>query len=191
MNGPNYFRSAELVDRRRSLLLLVDMQEKLLPLIPVAEKTTRNCRKLLEGAGLFEVPISATEQYKKGLGPTTEPLRSLLGNVPDKLRFSCAEVLEWPAAHGRDDGRTQVVICGIEAHVCVMQTALDLVSQGYQVFVVADAVASRGKLDWEIALRRLSDSGVTLITTESVLFEWCECSSDPQFKALSALVKQN
>lgn len=184
-------RSPELHHRERSLLVVIDMQEKLLPLIPVADRTIANCQKLISAAELFAIPSTATEQYPRGLGPTVASLAVHFPERPEKTRFSSAACLNWGFAHERADGRTQAVLCGIEAHVCVLQTALDLVAHGYQVTVVADAVASRGKLDWKIALRRLSDSGVTLATTESVLFEWCETSSDPLFKRISQLVKEN
>jgi nicotinamidase-related amidase len=170
-----------------SQLLVVDMQERLLPHIPVAERTIANCRKLIRGAQILDVPVSATEQYPKGLGATTPELAELLGEMPEKLRFSCAEVLNLSAL---DEERYQVVVCGIEAHVCVLQTVLDLVAAGLRVYVAADAVASRGKLDWQIALERMRDSGATVTTTESVLFEWCEVAGTEGFRGISALVKE-
>lgn len=189
-NRPVIPRSGELLSRRSSRLLVVDMQEKLLPLIPVAEKLTFNCRRLIEGAGIMQVPVSATEQYPRGLGPTVETLRELLGDLPEKVRFSCAEALNWGGAAEPGNDRFQVVVAGIEAHVCVQQTVLDLLALGYQVYVVADAVASRGKFDWKIALDRMANSGAVLTTTESVLFEWCEAAGSPEFKEISRLVKQ-
>lgn len=187
----SYERSHELIGRGESRLLIVDVQEKLMPAIPVRESLIANCRKLIEAAKLFGVPVSATEQYAKGLGPTVPQLRELLDGVPipDKVCFSAAECLGWGTAAEHPDGRFQIVVAGIEAHVCVLQTVLDLLSSGYQVFVPADALASRAKLDWKIALRRMAASGAILTTTESVMFEWCAAADSPEFKQLSQLVK--
>lgn len=182
-------RSHELLSRQNSRLLIVDVQEKLVPLIPVAERLIRNCRRLIEAARLLDVPVYATEQYPKGLGKTVSELAELLGDVPDKQRFSGCEALDWGSAAAVDDDRDQIVVAGMEAHVCVLQTSLDLVSQGFRVYVPADSVASRNKLDWRIALDRLWASGATVTTTESILFEWCETSAAAPFKQVSQLVK--
>ncbi len=186
-----YERSHELIGRGESQLLVIDVQEKLLPAIPVREQLIANCRKLIEAAKLFGVPVSATEQYPKGLGPTVPELRELVDGlaIPDKVCFSAAECLGWGMAAEQADGRFQIVVAGMEAHVCVLQTVLDLLACGYQVFVAADAVASRDKLDWKFALRRLSASGAIITTTESVMFEWCAAAGSPEFKQLSNLVK--
>lgn len=186
-----YERSRELVSRNNSQLLVIDVQEKLIPAIPVRELLIDNCCKLIQAAKLFDAPVSATEQYAKGLGPTIPQLRKLLGGVtiPDKDRFSAVECLSWRPASVQPNARFQVVIAGLEAHVCVLQTALDLMTIGYQVFIPADAVASRTKLDWNLALRRLSASGAIITSTESVMFEWCEASNSPVFKQLSQVVK--
>lgn len=183
-----FLRSNELLSRHDSRLLIVDVQEKLLPHIPVVEQLIGNCRRLILGAGILDVPVYATEQYSKGLGPTDPKLAELLGEIPDKLRFSCAEVLAWGPAAAQDDDRDKVVVAGIEAHICVQQTVLDLISQGFHVYVPADAVASQRKFDWKIALKRMSDSGAVITTAESVLFEWSEVAGTPEFKQISKLV---
>lgn len=188
---PEYLRSHELLSREASRLLIVDVQEKLLPLIPVAEQMIARCRRLIQAADILQVPVSATEQYPKGLGSTTPELAELLENVPEKLRFSSAEVLDWGMASAQDEGRDQIVVAGIETHVCVLQTVLDLISHGYRVHVPADAVASRGKLDWEIALERMSCSGAVITTSESVLFEWCEVAGTGEFKQISKLITES
>ena len=182
-------RSNELLSRQGARLVVVDVQEKLVPSIPVAEQLVRNCRRLIEGARVLGVPVYATEQYPKGLGGTVPALAELLPERPEKLCFSCAGTLAWGPAAEQADGRDQIVVAGIEAHVCVLQTALDLLAQGYRVHVPADAVASRHKLDWKIALRRMEASGATLTTAESVLFECCEAAGTPEFKEISRLVK--
>ena len=132
----------------------------------------------------------ATEQYPKGLGTTVPALAELLPEPQEKLRFSCGEVLEWGVAAGQPDSRFQVVVAGMEAHVCVLQTVFDLLGEGFQVFVAADAVSSRHEFDWKIALDRMSAGGATIVTTESVLFEWCEASGTPEFRQISQLIKE-
>jgi nicotinamidase-related amidase len=183
-----YVRSNELLSRGNSRLLIVDVQEKLVPLIPVADSLIGNCRRLIEGAQILNVPVFATEQYPKGLGKTVGQLANLLGKIPSKQRFSCGEVLDWGMAAADEEGRDKVVVAGMETHVCVQHTVLDLISCGFRVYVPADAVASRHKLDWKIALDRLSAGGATVTTTESVLFEWCETSANDQFKKISRLI---
>jgi len=181
-------RSNDLLSRENSRLLVVDVQEKLIPLIPVADQMIDNCRRLITGSGILDVPVFATEQYPKGLGATVSPLNELLGDIPEKLRFSCSEALQWGTASQQTDDRFKIVVAGIEAHVCVQQTVLDLIASGFQVYVPADAIASRKKLDWQIALDRMSTSGATITTTESVLFEWCEVAGTPEFKQISKLI---
>lgn len=185
----NYLRSRELLSRDSSLLVVIDVQEKLAPLISETERLLGNCAKLVEAAKLFLVPVFATEQYPQGLGPTIPSLAEHLPERPAKLRFSSAEVLNWPPAAERTDNRFQVVLCGIEAHVCVLQTAFDLLAAGYQVFLAADAVGSRRQFDQKIALDRLAAAGATIVTTESVMFEWCESAEAPEFKQFVAIVK--
>jgi len=187
----SYVRSHELASRTECRLLIVDVQEKLVPMIANYERMLGNCRRLIQGAKILEVPVFATEQYPKGLGHTVGPLKELLGSIPDKHLFSCAEILDWGLASEQPDNRFQVVVAGIEAHVCVLQTALDLLAGGFQVFVPADAVSSRGEFDWKIALDRMSSGGAVITTTESVLFEWCEKSGTPEFKQISQLIKES
>lgn len=185
--GAEYLRSPELLSAATSRLVIVDVQEKFLPTIRDGEGLVANCSKLVRGAGILEVPVSCTEQYPERLGSTVPGLIELLPERCSKLRFSCGEALAWRGESGRD-GRHQIVLAGIEAHVCVLQTALDLVSAGFEVYVAADAVRSRHLPDEELALRRLSDAGVRLVSTEMVLFEWCEVAGTDTFKQISRLV---
>lgn len=182
-------RHHELLSAARSRLLIVDVQEKLLPHIANGKAVVERCERLLEAAGILSVPISATEQYPSGLGPTAEPLKSFFESIPEKLQFSCAESLEWAMPRAERDERDQIVVAGIEAHVCILQTAFDLTAGGFRVYIPVDAVGSRFPEDREIALRRLEAAGVTLITSESVLFEWCEVAGTEQFKLISRLVR--
>jgi nicotinamidase-related amidase len=181
-------RSPELLSSENSRLLIVDVQEKLLPLIPVAERLVHNCRRLLDGAKLLSIPAFGTEQYPQGLGRTTAELATRLGPMPDKVCFSCVPVLNWGVAAELTDDRDQVVVAGMETHVCVLQTVLDLLAGGFRVHVPADAVASRSELDWRVALDRMSSSGATVTTVESVLFEWCQRAGTPEFKQIQKLI---
>jgi nicotinamidase-related amidase len=182
-------RSPELMNRDDTALLVVDVQEKLLPLIPGSPRLVWNIRRLLEGAAALGVRTLATEQYPQGLGPTTAELAKRLENIPAKLAFSCGECGELFAGLA-DQGIWKILVCGIETHVCVSQTVHDLLGEGFRVYVAADAVAARGPLDHEMALRRMDSSGATLTTTEAALFEWCERAGSPEFKKISALVRE-
>jgi nicotinamidase-related amidase len=170
-------------------LLVIDVQEKLMAKIPGAATLVRNIAFLIDGVRLLDVPVSATEQYPKGLGPTVPELAQRLPERPDKVAFSCCAI---PAvAEGfRNKGRSRIVLAGIESHVCVLHTALDLLAAGFGVFLAVDALASRLALDHEIALRRLASAGAILTTVETVLFELTGGSGHPRFKQVSALVQE-
>jgi nicotinamidase-related amidase len=187
-SGTDYIRSPELLSNTNSRLLVIDVQEKLLPLIPVGPRLVHNCRRLLDGAKVLAVPAFGTEQYPKGLGPIAADLASRLGPRSEKVCFSCVPGLEWGNAAESTDDRDQVVVAGMEAHVCVLQTVLDLIACGFRVHVVADAVASRSELDWRFALERMASSGATITTVESVLFEWCRQAGTPEFKEIQKLI---
>ena len=182
-------RAAELASVGASCLVLIDMQEKLLPVISGSERISERCHFLLSSAGLFSVPVFLTEQYPRGLGRTAEVLRAAVPDavVLEKLRFSAAEVLRGVLA--LMPGLRQVVLVGIEAHICVLQTALDLRAAGLQVIVAADATGSRREADAATGLSRMGASGVTLATTESIAFEWCESAEHAGFRQLSGLVR--
>ncbi len=185
-----YSRSPHLLHKTRSTLLVIDLQEKLVPSIRGHQKLIWNTRRLVDGAGILEVPVVATEQYPRGLGPTVAEIGDKLDSIPEKSMFSCREcssIIE----HARDTNRHQMVLTGIETHVCVLQTALDFVAAGLDVFLVTDATGSRFRKDQRIAIQRMQSQGINLITTESVLFEWCEVSGTPEFKKISELVKED
>jgi nicotinamidase-related amidase len=183
-------RSPELMNRDDSALLVVDVQSKLLPLIPGQQRLVWNIRRLIDGARILSVPVAATEQYPQGLGGTAPELAQRLGTIPGKTAFSCGECgeifTEW-----REKGIWKILVCGIETHVCVGQTVHDLLGEGFRVYVAADAVAARGQFDHDIALRRMDSSGATLTTTEAALFEWCGKAGTPEFKQISQLVKES
>jgi nicotinamidase-related amidase len=169
-------------------LLVIDVQEKLLAKIPTADTVVRNAAFLIDAARLLDVPVQATEQYPKGLGPTVPELAQRLPERPDKLAFSCCAVPSVVAALRRG-ARSKVVLAGIETHVCVQQTALDLLALGFQVAIPVDAVGSRYAVDHEYALRRLEKAGAILTTAETVVFEWIGGADHPRFKEVSNLVK--
>jgi nicotinamidase-related amidase len=170
-----------------SALLVIDVQEKLLPAIAGTPRLLLNLAFLLDAARAVGVPILATEQYPKGLGPSHRAIAERLpAERPAKVVFSCGGVPEVIAGLS---GRPTVLLAGIEAHVCVLQTALDLLGRGLRVFVAADAVASRDEYDREIALLRLEHAGAVLTTVEAAAFEWLGTAAAPAFKAISLLVQ--
>jgi nicotinamidase-related amidase len=187
-NSADYVRNPDLLSATNSRLLIVDVQDKLLPPIANGPRLVHNCRRLIDGAKIVSVPVYGTEQYPQGLGPTTAELATRMGPRVEKVIFSCAAVLGWGQAADVTDEREQVVVAGMETHVCVMQTVLDLIAGGFRVYVPVDAVGSRGELDAKVALERMAASGATLTTVESVLFEWCEKAGTPEFKQIQKLI---
>lgn len=170
-------------------VLVVDVQDRLLAAIPGQSTLVWNIRRLIDGAKCLGVPVAATEQYPKGLGRTAEILAERLQEIPAKITFSCAECGEifrvWA-----DSGRQKILVVGIESHVCVQQTVLDLLAEGFSVFVAVDAVASRHSQDHKTAVERMQGEGAVLTTVESALFEWCEVAGTPEFKEISRLVQE-
>jgi nicotinamidase-related amidase len=165
------------------------MQDKLLQLIPDHERVVTKLAALIRGAQLLKIPTWATEQYPKGLGSTIPAIAELIPDRPAKTTFHCCAVPQLlEQLYGRNV--RHLTVAGIETHVCVAQTALELLDLGFAVQVPADAVASRHRIDWEFALRRLEHSGAVITTTEAVLFEWTEKSDRPEFKAISELIKE-
>lgn len=182
-------RSPELMSRSDTALLVVDVQDKLVSLLPDHARLTWNIRRLLDGAKLLGVPAAATEQYPQGLGATTSELAQRLDPIPAKLRFSCGECAGLFAEGGPLDA-FKILVAGIEAHVCVQQTVFDLLASGRRVYLAVDAIGSRHRIDYDIALRRMESAGATLTTTEAALFEWCEVAGTPEFKEISRLVRE-
>jgi nicotinamidase-related amidase len=170
-------------------LLVIDVQEKLVPAIAGAAPMVRNIGFLVDAAGLLGMPVQATEQYPKGLGPTVPELASRLPYRPDKVAFSSCAVGSVVEALHRE-ARPKVVLAGIETHVCVLHTALDLLALDFRVFLPVDAVGARFRLDHDVALRRLEQAGAVLTTTEGCLFEWVGGAGHPHFKAISRLVQE-
>ncbi len=175
-----------LLQREKACLLIVDVQEKLTPHVRQAELLVARCGWLMRLAGELAVPLLVSEQYTRGLGQTVTPLRQWMPGLTDidKVYFSCYRDASF-VKHWKAVNKLQVVIAGIETHVCVLQTALDMQAAGVSVFVVVDAVSSRHALDHDVALTRMAQAGVHLITSEMVFFEWVGQAGTPEFKALS------
>ncbi|MCE9629829.1 MAG: isochorismatase family protein [Planctomycetia bacterium] len=169
-----------------SVLCVIDVQERLLPTLPDADRVIARCGRLAEAARLLGIAAILTEQYRKGLGPTAPALAAVLPPPLDKMAFSCCGSDAF--TRSIPPGIGSIVLCGIETHICVAQTALDLLARGFAVFVAVDAVASRHTIDHDVALRRLESGGAILTTTEAVLFEWCRTAEHPQFQAVRKLV---
>lgn len=183
-----------LIDRHRSQLLLIDIQTKLAPHVAEGDGVVANCTRLARYARHLGVPVTLTEHYPKGLGPTVDPVLAAVGN--EAPRFEKIAFSSWKdgAIRGRidalrGDGRDQVVVAGMEAHVCVGQTSLDLLAAGLEVFLVADAVGSRAAEVRDVAVRRLERAGAHVVTHEMVAFEWLERGDTKEFKDLIEVIK--
>lgn len=176
-----------------SVLLVIDIQERLARAMRPADRdrVLRNGRKLIQAANLLGVPVFVTEQYPKGLGRTEECLRQLLPSSAswwEKTSFSCCRVPGLMAEIDRLD-RRQVVLAGMEAHVCVLQTAIELLQAGQIVFVAEDATCSRDPARQRTAMARLRAAGAIVTCTESVIFEWLGDAAHPRFKEVAALLR--
>lgn len=183
------FRSPHLLNRSSSALLVVDVQEKLLPAIDAGDRVVDRSNLLLDAAEILNIPVFVSEQYPQGLGKTVADLRIAHAKVVEsKTMFSCRECSSILDAlqFGAID---TVLLCGIEAHVCVLQTAFDLMALGLKVHVATDAIGSRSVHDWQTAIRRMEMHGIVGTTAESAVFEWCESAAAAEFKAISRLVR--
>ncbi|MDR0336883.1 MAG: isochorismatase family protein [Planctomycetaceae bacterium] len=187
-----YRRSFSLLSSEDSLLFVVDLQERLLPIIDKGEVVLFNVRRLLELARLLGVPVIVSEQNPQGLGVTVGEVSLLIPEsapIIAKKSFSvCAvsEVRRELAKHSV----SKIILCGVETHICILQSAFDFLVLGKEVILVIDAIGSRFPIDHATAIRRLESSGVTLATTESIMFEWGGTSEHPQFKTISRLARE-
>ena len=183
-------RFNKLLKPEKTALLVIDIQERILPVINNHQRVVDNTIKLIKGFKVLGLPIYFTEQYPKGLGPTTRTILDELGDLKpfDKMFFSCSGAGELFEEFKRKN-LSQIVVCGIEAHVCVQQTVLDLIENGIQVNLAADAVSSRKEIDYQTALERIRHHGVEATTTESILLELSNVCATPQFKEITKLVK--
>ncbi len=180
------FTHLPLLISANSQLVVIDVQERLLPVIQHQTSIAANIRFLMDAAAMMEVPVVVTEQYPKGLGRTVELLRDHAATVAtiEKLRFSSADELVNTGVTAN-----QVVLAGIESHICVQQTALELRHRGMEVFVAADCIGSRHAEDSRRAIDRMDRAGIVISTAEAIAFEWCERAGTERFKTLSRLVR--
>lgn len=174
------------INNQESLLLVIDVQEKLVNMLGNSD-VKENAIKVAKACGILNIPAVITEQYPKGLGNTINEIKEALPNAEyiEKTSFSAfkEEELKKFLSH------KQVILFGIETHICVLQTAMDLLNEGYEVFLVQNASGSRDEANKQAALRRLIHAGVQIVTTEMVLFELLESSKHPNFKEVQALIK--
>lgn len=189
-------RHPQLLDARRSRLGVIDLQERFLPHIDDVDRVLKNTRRLVQAADAMAIPKLVTEQSPEKLGPTDPSLASSLPAAVAKTRFSSAESFGLGTVAGlaadspeEADERSQIVLCGIETHICVLQTALDLQADGWQPYVVSDACSSREAINHRAAIARLLHHGIDVVTTEMVLFEWLEDADHTAFRTIRDLVK--
>ncbi len=181
------------MNRENTVLVCVDFQDKIMPAMEDKEELERKANQLIRGFRILGAPIIVSQQYTRGLGETIPSVAESLGEFQpiEKTTFSCMETEEFVRQMDAyyKEGKRCAVICGIEAHVCVLQTAIDLLEKGYTVFMACDCVSSRNRLDQKYAEERLRDLGGFSVTCESVLFELLKGAKEAGFKEISALIK--
>lgn len=179
-----------LIKAGESALVVIDMQQRLVPAMLAPARTLKNAALLIEAAREMDVPVFLTEQYPTGLGRTMADIAAVATDCPvfEKVHFSCMEDQTFAEALTALD-RRQIVLAGMEAHICVVQTAASLLEAGYEVFVVSDATAARTAESEDACLQRLSAAGVGIVTTEMVVFEWLGKAGTPSFKKMLPKVK--
>ncbi len=189
--GCNNMPNPALADAGQSLLLVIDVQTRLAAAMPetIRQQQIENTTRLCAAATSLQIPILHSEQYPRGLGSTDTRLQKFLPQTAiEKTSFSCCDARGFLTALKTKE-RPQIILCGMETHVCVLQTALELQAKNYQVFVIEDALASRHHYHHKNALSRLRQADIIVSNTESLLFEWLRDASHPDFKTLSALIR--
>jgi nicotinamidase-related amidase len=179
------------LDREQAVLAVIDVQQRLVPSMDpkIYDSVRRNIEFLIRGAELLGVPVVATEQYPRGLGHTVEELAAACSTkVIEKVSFGCCGEPTF-LDYLRGLGRSQVLVTGMEAHVCVYQTVLGLLGAGYRVHLLRDAICSRGKIDYQTAVANAAGAGAVVSTAETALFQLLGTAAAPEFKAFSALIK--
>jgi isochorismate hydrolase len=188
--------SIKKLDIKDTVLVVIDLQEKLVVAMDDTEALVARTEKLIKGFAALELPMIFTQQYTKGLGETISAIKNATADGEGSVKFGYLEKLSYSAMGApefvrllEDSGKKQIIVCGIEAHVCVQQSVLDFLEENYEVFVVADAVSSRNKQDKLISLKRMAAAGAVITTMESVLFELIGTAEHPKFKTVSKIVK--
>ena len=177
-------------DQLLSQVVVIDIQDKLVDVMPKSEikKVIDASSVLIQAAKILEVPCLYTEQYPKGLGLTVKKIKSLLPEPAiEKKTFSCLDESKFKSALVKS--RPQIILCGLETHICILQTALALKDSGKEVFVVEDATLSRSHLNHQNAIARLRSEGIVITNIESVIFEWLRAAEGDHFKAITKLIK--
>lgn len=178
------------IKRENCTALVIDIQDKLFPVVSENEALLANCLKLLEGLSTLGIPTVFTQQYTKGLGATIPEISSLYQSFShiEKSTFSCMDEPAYTNYLDRS-GKSIVLICGIESHVCVLQTAIDLEEKGYHPVVVSDCISSRNLEEKKVALNRFNQEGIRISTVESILFELTRSAAAIEFKAISKIIR--
>ncbi len=188
----DYNRMLMKINKENAALLIIDMQEKILPAMTDVEELIDNCMRLVKGCQELNIPVISTVQYRKGLGDIIPQINLLLnGREPEpveKFEFSCMQNDNFYDFISKLN-RNKIIVVGIESHVCVQQTVLDLIHADYHPIVIADCIASRKHYDKRFALERMRDYGADITTHESVLFELLVTSKAPEFKEISNIIK--
>jgi len=183
-------RHPQILNKKHTALLIVDIQQRINAVMQAGDMVVANTIKLIKACRILNIPIFITEQYPKGLGPTEPVILEALADVQpmQKMSFSCCSAEKLlPQLNSLQI--KQVIVTGIESHVCVLQTAFDLIANDYQVHIPKEAVSSRKEIDYQTALARMSKAGIIITTVESVLFELLETAGTPEFKEITKLIK--
>ena len=178
------------MEESNSAILIIDFQDRLVKAINSKDQILLNIEKVINAGNILNVPLFFTEQNPEKLGPTVDLIRpKQKQNTYSKMNFSCASCKQLMETLVEKEIEN-ILLCGVETHICVQQTALDLISKGLNIFIAIDAVGSRNKIDHEVAIRRLENSGVVISTSESIIFEWCKNAERLEFKKISELIKK-
>lgn len=180
----------DFIKRDDTVLVVIDFQEKLMPVMQGKEELEERAQRLIKGMKALGIPAVVTQQYTKGIGKTIKAISETLGDFEhiEKTSFGCMNNEEFAKTIRKTD-KKNVVVCGIEAHICVMQTVLQLIEKGYRVYLAADCVSSRNKTDKLFAIQRMRDAGAVITTYEAILYEILEDSKAEGFKEISKIVK--
>lgn len=179
-----------ILDKSNTVLLIIDIQERLAAVMKMKDAVVENCLHLIELSKMLSIPIIVTEQYPKGLGPTVEPLRNSLSDYRpvEKLTFSCCDEPSFLDAIRNLNSKT-LIVTGMETHICILQTSIGLLREGFNVHLVRDAVCSRTKENWRAACEFLRDAGAVITCTETALFQLLQRAGTEEFKAISKRIK--
>lgn len=183
-------RNSRLLEKEHTGLIVIDIQTKLLKAMQHKDEMTKNCKKLIQGCKILKVPIFLTEQNPKGLGKTSTPVKKAIGEAEpvEKTSFSCAGIAGF-VNQLRSKMLDQLILCGIESHVCIWQSAMDLISSGFQVTVAGDCISSRKQEDLDHAVHQMRQEKIAVCSTEMILFELLETSDNDAFKEILTLIK--